>query len=185
VLAGRAVIATWAQTLVSISGHLGTWWHESTGGLLRRVILLETKQDCVSLISINLQSNILLVQHITHRVISKTPSTRYTNRHHPIQIIHDTSSLNKQSNITMSAPVYTGQLTPQERFARYFDPRQPEKAMNSYQELMYQHTMQQYERITNCSGSGPPGDIATPPKFLGSDSASTISSLSTVSSASS
>jgi hypothetical protein len=184
-LAGRAVIATWAQTLVSISGHLGPWWHESTGKLLRRVILLETKQDCVSLIPINLQSNILLVHHTTHRVISKTPSTRYTNRHHPIQIIHETSSLDNQPNITMSAPVYTGRLTPQERFSRNIDPRQPEKAMISYQELMYQHTIQQYERVTTCSGNGTPGNIATPPKFLGSDSASTISSLSTVSSASS
>jgi hypothetical protein len=164
---------------------LRPWWYESPDGLLRRAILLETKQDCVSLISTNLQSDTFLIQHITHQVISKTPSTRYTNRHHSMQIIHHTSSLDNQLNVTMFTPVYTGRLTPQERFARNIDPSQPEKAMNSYQELMYQHTMQQYERQTTSSGSGPSGNIAPPPKFLGSDSASTISSLSTVSSASS
>jgi hypothetical protein len=102
-----------------------------------------------------------------------------------MQIIHHTSSLDNQLNVTMFTPVYTGRLTPQERFARNIDPSQPEKAMNSYQELMYQHTMQQYERVTASSGSGPPRNIAPPPEFLGSDSASTTSSLSTLSSTSS
>jgi hypothetical protein len=163
---------------------LRPWWYESPDGLLRRAILLEIKQDCVNLISTNLQSDIFLIQHITHQVISETPSTRYTNHHHSMQIIHHTLSLD-QLNVTMFTPVYTGRLTPQERFARNIDPGQPEKDMTSYQELMYQHTMQQYERQTTSSGSGPPGNIAPPPKFLGGGSASTTSSLSTVSSTSS
>jgi hypothetical protein len=149
------------------------------------VILLEDQIGLGQRIPTNLQTDIFSVQHITHKVILKTPRTRYTDRHHSIHIIHGISSSDNQSKVTMFSHVYTGRLTPQERFARNIDPGQPEKAISSYQELMYQHTMQQYERVTTSSGSGPPRSIATPPKLLDRDSTSTVSSVSTVSSTSS
>jgi hypothetical protein len=58
------------------------WWPYGTDGLPRRVILLEDQIECGQRIPTNLQTDTFSVQHITHEVISKTPKTGYTNRHH-------------------------------------------------------------------------------------------------------
>lgn len=68
-------------------------------------------------------------------------------------------------------------LTAQERFAQNVQLDQSGKAMTSYQELMHQHTMQQFEGATASPQTGPSGTSGNAPPILKSDSTSTVSSM--------
>ncbi|TKA81240.1 hypothetical protein B0A55_02374 [Friedmanniomyces simplex] len=53
------------------------------------------------------------------------------------------SSADAQLAYQQGGPTY--HLEAQDKFAQQFDLSRPEKAMSSYQKLLHQHTMQQFE----------------------------------------
>lgn len=110
-------------------------------------------------------------QHTKHQVTSKTYGTRYDQirlldtRHPQISTIATTIMISASIENLDADP-----LTAQERFAQSVELNQPGKAMTSYQELMHQHTMQQFEVATASSQMGPSGTSGTAPPILKSDS---------------